>query len=243
MELKPEATGSSLFAPDPNLTADAKVEEEIQKPELDEEGTPVKYSRFRNVNQRRIEAEKEAEYWRQEAQRRESQVAEPESDIPSSWKKLYGDSDDSKEAWKIQQQMYEDLKRDAIEEARNAVRTERQAESERVESNLEVLDEGMEGLEDFVGRRITSAEESALLDIVDEYTPKDRDGNYAGDIIPLEKAWNILELQKNAQKAPSRESRNSIASLTNNQTYGQANDKDKDKSFDGSWGSFRNPFN
>lgn len=240
MEIDKEATGSSLFAPAP-AEADAKVEE-TQTPELEDDGR-VKYSRFKNVNQRRIEAEKEAEYWRTEAQRRQEAQPEQQSDIPSSWKRLYGDSPDSIEAWKTQQQMFEDFKRDAIEEARNAVRSERQEESARVEENLEVLDEGMEGLEDFVGRRITTAEESALLDIVDEYTPKDRDGNYAGDIISLEKAWNILELQKQSQKAPSRESRNSIASLTNNQTYGQSNDSDKNKDFRADWGSFRNPFN
>ena len=40
---------------------------------------------------------------------------------------------------------------------------------------------------------MTEEEEIAILEIVDEYTPKDKDGDYLVSLLPFEYAWEIYE--------------------------------------------------
>src|ERR1035437_9493031 len=90
---------------------DTKQEEEVEEVEEGAESsveeTKVPYSRFKNIHNRAKEAEEEADKWRARAEELEQSrytkhEVEESSDMPSSWQKLYGDNDASKEAWKIQ---------------------------------------------------------------------------------------------------------------------------------------------
>ena len=228
---------------------DAEVEQpkEPEKKETDteaseEEPSKVPYSRFKKFHDLAKEAQEEAEYWRQEAQRRQDEYqprreeAIGDDEVPAYWKKLYGDESSEKwplvkEAWKIQAQANAEFREQARREALDAVRGEREHEAERVEANLETLDAGFEDLEAFVGRQLTEREQSAVLDIVDKYTPKDKYGNYAGAIMQFEDAWDIYEMQQNAAKAPKQQKRDSVAGLTNGKTAGENTTAETDKQF------------
>jgi hypothetical protein len=63
----------------------------------------------------------------------------------------------------------------------------------RVSGNIAIIDENLENLSLYVGRLLTEDETSAILDIVDEYTPKDDKENYLVELLPFDYAWKIYE--------------------------------------------------
>lgn len=207
--------------------------EEEPKPSVEEQKVP--YSRFRNVNQAKIEAERRAEETERLAEDLQARLdaikpAETE-EPPDYWKELYGDSDASKKAWKTQQRMNEDIRRDARRDALEAVKAERTEEVTRVSENLNTLDEHLEEVAAVAGRDLTDQEQSSVLDIIDEFTPKDEEGNYMGAILSPDKAWEIYNLKNEVAKLPKKEARNAVASLSGSQTQGEPGEGEKDKNF------------
>lgn len=63
----------------------------------------------------------------------------------------------------------------------------------------EEIIERLEDLNEYLGREITSKERRGLLDIVSEYTPRDKDGEFLVDYLPFEYAWEIYEAKKEAK--------------------------------------------
>jgi len=218
--------------------APASVEQpEVQEEESVEsvEENKVPYSRFKNIHNRALEAEaRAAEYQAQLDALRAQSFREPhreETTLPSDWVEMYGDSDASKRAWERQQEMNEQIKYEAREEALNAVREERTMEVERINTNLETIDEQIDALSAYVGRDLTDKEQSAILDIVDEFTPQDEEGNYIGATIPFDKAWEIYEMKTQSQNSPRRQARDSIAGLSGSASQGETSiggEKNKD---------------
>lgn len=64
-------------------------------------------------------------------------------------------------------------------------------EEQRIAENIRFLEEQMDLLSEKIGRPLTEDEEESVLDIVDQYTPQDKDGNYLYPIIPFDYAWTI----------------------------------------------------
>ena len=219
----------------------AKEEVKEEKPEgkSDDEPERVKYSRFKNVLDRAKEAEEEAAHWRQIAQG--FKPKEEESvELPAHWVKLYGDSPEAKEAWLIQKEQNEEVKREAREEALKALREERTQEATRTKENISEIDSRIDELSDSIGRELTDKEQSSLLDIVDEYSPKDGDGNYIA-MIPFDKAWEIYEVKSQVSKSPKTKSRDAVASLNGSRSEGESTITEKDKTFNPlDWNAWRN---
>lgn len=215
-------------------TTKAEVEEVETEPEtsVEEEGK-VKYSRFKKFHDRALEAEKEAAYWRSQAEQRQTVETKETSNVPDYWKELYGESEAAQKAWRIQEKAQEELTERAERKAIEAVHQAQQEEFIQNQANVEQLDEGFESLSEFVGRDLTAKEQSAVLDIVDEFTPKQSNGNYVKDaLFPFEKAWEIYDMRNQMSKAPQKASRDSVANLTGNQTQGEPSNKSEaDKSF------------
>lgn len=230
------------------VTVEAPVqatETSVEEPETEEQKVP--YSRFRKFHDLARDAQREAEEWRAKAEalenRRTYEPVERESEpgeVPSYWKELYGDSDASNRAWKIQERSQQELMERAEQRALEAVQSERTQETQRVQQNEQTIDQNLEALGDYAGHDLTEKEQSAVLDIVDEYTPKAPDGSYLGATIPFEKAWDIYEMQQQIAKGPRVESRNKVASLTGSQTQGEPSIDEKDKSFNPlDWGAYK----
>ena len=185
----------------------------------------VPYSRFKKFHDRALEAEREAAEWRARAESIVSRTSEPETgEVPSYWTELYGDSDAAKRAWRIQERANEEIEIRAEQRAIEAVQSERHQESERISQNEDTIDENLEELSALVGRNLTDREQSDILDIVDEYTPKGRDGNYLGPTIPFDKAWEIYELKNSAVRGPRSEARDKVASLSGSQSRGDSSE-------------------
>lgn len=69
-------------------------------------------------------------------------------------------------------------------------------ESLRINENIGVIDEHLSDLCDHIGRLLTEEETNDILDIVDEYTPKDKAGDYLGPLLPFDYAWEIYQIKK-----------------------------------------------
>ncbi|MCX6788648.1 MAG: hypothetical protein NTZ36_02065 [Candidatus Jorgensenbacteria bacterium] len=67
---------------------------------------------------------------------------------------------------------------------------------EEIEMNITDIDDMMEYLSKHIGRSVTDEEQFHVLDIVDEYTPKNRAGNFLGPILPFRYAWQIYLIMK-----------------------------------------------
>src|ERR1035437_7857154 len=72
----------------------------------------------------------------------------------------------------------------------------RELEDIRIEKNVDKINDNFEDLAEYLGGELTEYEESAILDIIDEFTPKDSDGNYVAGLIPFEYAWEIYEAKR-----------------------------------------------
>lgn len=223
-DLKASVTAEDTQASDSQPKEEVKEKEGEEQTDASVEEQKVPYSRFKKYHDEARQARQEAEEWRAKAEslqsqpRRETAVAEAE--MPEYWVDLYGDSEASAKAWKVQERANQQMREDAKREALEAVRNERSQESERIESNMDTIESNLEALTEFVGRKLTDKEESAVLDIVDNYTAKDADGNYMGAVMPFEKAWEIYELKQNSGSAKQRQARDSVASLTATSTQG-----------------------
>lgn len=220
------------------VKVEPKKEEQVESSV--EEENKVPYSRFKKFHDAAKDAEKEAEFYRNQYESLKSQRKEVEetNEPPTEWKELYGESDQSTRAWKLQQTLNERLSEEAIEKAISAVKSERLQEEERLDENINELDSREERLENFIGRKLTEKESTALLDITDEFTPKGEDGNYLGALLSEEKAWEIYEMKQKSAQAPKKESRDKVASLSGSQTQGETNvGPDRNKDFNPSWGA------
>lgn len=220
-------TLESLKAESASVEETLKVKEEDKEEETDTsaEETKVPYSRFKNIHNRALEAEAEAEKWRQRAEdiessRNSTRNDDQDTEIPSYWKELYGDSEASQKAWKIQERREQEIEQRAYEAGQRGAEELEMKQHQRLEVNVATIDDNFEDLSAFVGRDLTSKEQSAVLDIVDDFTPKDEYGRYAGPLIPFEKAWEMYELKNNSARSTQRKDRDSVASLSATSSQG-----------------------
>lgn len=110
------------------VVADTSDDAKDKEPEAEaEEPRRVPYSRLKNVwnakqeaEQRAAKAEREAQEWRQKAEQRpvQSNSDSASGQLPAWWVKLYGDSDASQEAWKVQDAANKDFREQVTKEAR-----------------------------------------------------------------------------------------------------------------------------
>ncbi len=228
-----------------------KVKEEEAK--IREENK-VPYSRFKNIHSRALEAEAEAEKWREraeelEANRRESRISretEETSEMPPEWKELYGDSELSERAWKLQERREREIERKAYEAAERAAEEREIRQQARINENLSVIDENFEDLSAYVGRELTDKEQAAVLDIVDDFTPKDDYGRYAGPLIPFDKAWEMYELKQGSSTSSQRKDRDEVAAISGTSSQGNTDTalrEEQDKNWTPKRGSWRKYFN
>lgn len=222
----------------------------------DEEEKKVPYSRFKKFHDAAKEAQEDAEKWRAEAERlrterferQDQQVNNGNSNTqtPQWWIDLYGNEPEKHRAYQIWEEHQPKYDPDAIRrEAIEAVRQEQRSGEERVERNLDSIDDHLEEASAYAGHTLSSQEESDILDIIDEYTPKDRNGNYAGELLEPEKAWEIYELKQQAAGAPRKQSRDAVADLTGSRSNGETtvtSQGEQDKNFVPNWGNWRKRF-
>jgi hypothetical protein len=235
IDLNAPAFGSG--AQTPEEIDEAAVVAPVEAP-TEEQVTPsseeskVPYSRFKKFHDAALEAQKEADYWRERANSQTTSVPQAsEIDMPSYWVENYGNNEASQKAWQNQLRLQAEVEERAERRALEAVRNERYAEVQQVEENVEAIDNNFESLSEFVGRELSEKEQLGVLDAVDYLSPKDRYGNYEA-VVPYEAAWDYYQAKLGSSKAPKTASRDAVASLTGTGTQGEASvNAEADKNF------------
>lgn len=219
--------------------SEEEAEEETVVPE-----SRVPYSRFEKVNERAIKAEMERDIMRQQleaSQRNQSSQTVSDGTLPDYWVELYGDSDLSRKAYAAEERRME-----AIEEkaATRAVENLQKAQREAVEAEAESAEEIVNSLDDYQAqskRALTKTERDGILDIMDEFTPKDAQGNYAAPLLDVNKAAEIYDLRNTTASASKKAARRNAATLAGATSEGATSGSDKETHFRaGAWDSWRN---
>lgn len=222
----------------------------------------VPYSRIEKVTRQREEAEQRAQDAedRYQALLQSRPVASAQSNetdesdpLYNQIVRLYGNATDNnavaKEIYRIQKAQIDTMEERAYQRAIEATREVKTNESREELQNLDTIDSRLDELADNLGRDLSPTEEEALLDIVDEYTPKDSSGNYlGGDTISFEKAYEIYELQQSSAGASSRRARGNATAATSARSSGEPTLEaraERDKNFNplNGWGQWRNKIN
>ncbi len=240
-------------------TGDSQPEEEDEEEESaeeEEEAAPaaenaaeaeaprVPYSRFEKVNQRAIEAEKELEILkRQAAENPTRSTSEPhQGELPDYWVELYGDSDLSRKAWTAEQKRITAIEDRAAESAVRNLQKVQQEEAKRVEDTVEEMENAFQDFGAQLKREFSDAEQSAILDLMDDLTPKGEDGKYlVSPLTFLEKSVQFYDLQNQSKVSKKREAKQKAASLTGGGSEGAPENTAPTGHFQaGNWDSWRN---
>ena len=185
------------------------------------EGEPRKNRRHRRLEaqlqverEARIAAEARAE-GKSEAERfsRSSDVQGP----PDKWIRIYGDTPESRTAWQLQKEMFDDVAKSTREqtlaeiEARDKKRVDEQKKFESF------IDGELEGLEDEHNVDLTSDAPAArkarreFLELVAELSPKGEDGSITA-YADFEAAWKQYQKGKTEKLDPDAARRKELAS-------------------------------
>lgn len=247
-------TGSEKTTTEVSQTESGENKEQgTSGPEPVVEEQKVPYSRMKTVLDRARDAEREAEEanerYQELLQKRERSSSttdhyEPEKftgNLPSYWVKLFGDSESSREAYGLEQDRIAKIEERAEQRALEAIDKRYENENRAIAQNERVLDNRLEDFSMALGRDLTETEQSALLDIVDEYTPTGEDGKYLGELIPFEKAWEVYQLRQGTQQNSARERRGTATSLTSSRSEGEPTSQEKrNETFNPlDWNSYR----
>lgn len=204
---------------------DGKAPSPAKKGVVDEESR-VPYSRFETVLRRATEFEEKAKRTdelesRLKVLEQQTRPASPEEVVlPAAWKNLYGDDQNSKEAWKLQQQLWKEETERSRTEIIEGLRNQERAEIAEIQEIEQSIDEGLENIELKSGRTLTDDDKIAILGIVEEYSPQDENGSIIAPI-SLDKALEVFDAQKVAQAAPGRQARQKLASITSASSEGE----------------------
>lgn len=187
------------------------------------EEAKVPKSRFLTMHSRAIDAEKRL---REMEAERTYQPAEPsqehqKTELPDHWVEMFGDSDASKKAYTAEQERLSAIEEKAAERAYQRLEGREKEEEARTAEIVESFDQAFEELEILSDKQFTDDEQVAILDIVEQYSPKDKDGKLLRDfLLPLDKAYEIYSVRTDAKTAEKKAARSQVASLTGARSEG-----------------------
>lgn len=222
---------------EPEKAEETEVETEDDSATTVEADPPrVPYSRFESVNEARVRAEEQLRIMQAErAQEQLAQAAAPtDTGLPTYWVELYGDSDASKRAYQLRQQEIKEEREQLRQGLREDFQREQVEQEQRVDTTVEQWSNSIDDYAAKNKRTFTEADTDALLDVMDELTPKDENGNYIVEPIQyLDRAVELHDLRQDKAKNSARTSRQATARLTSAKSEGVPTSKPGE--WDGNW--------
>lgn len=220
-------------------TSEAKVEETTV---VEEEPSRVPYSRFETVHDRAIKAETELALLKTQRETTPEPVVFA-GDLPEKWVKLYGDNEASREAYGLYKagikEEFSTLKSELIQEVRrDEAAKESEAEKTAEEWATAISDYGAK-----TKRKFSDTDESALLDVMDELTPKNEQGEYLiSPITYLKQAVELHDLRGQKADFSKKEAKRKAATLAGERGEGEpgAGSQEQGHFRPGAWDSWRN---
>lgn len=201
----------------------AKVEEPatVVEPETEEDKVPK--SRFLTVHQRAIDAEKltrelQAQLASQPAV--ETPKAD-DADLRKYYTETFGEGEAVEKLYQAELARLSSIEERAAERAFQRFSEMGKQQEEVINQRVQSFDRAFEELSVVEGKEFTDDEQVALLDIVEEYSPKDKDGALIGDyLLPLDKAYEIYKVKNDPIVKAKKTERNAVASLSGARSEG-----------------------
>jgi hypothetical protein len=194
----------------------------------------IPYSRFEKVNERALRAEERLKIL-EEQMTAKTETKSNELEMPEEWIELYGNSDAAKRAYELQLKREEKLQEQLIER----IEAQKKQEEETIKNNISYIDQQLTEFQGKLGRKLSETEENAILDIQDEFTQKDANGNYLTQLLSPEKAYEIYSLRQEKTIMAKKQAKNRVLSVTG---AGSESEVDTTSNADfnpSAWGSWR----
>lgn len=222
----------------PDKPAEVESEPEAQ---AEEEEERVPKSRFLTMHQRAIEAEKRE----RELIAEKANQPEPVKQLPDNEKlheffvKKFGEGELTEELYQNELALIASIEEKAAERVYERLSQREQMEERVIEDRVASFDMAFEELSAVTGKEFSDEEQVALLDIVEEYSPKDADGKLIGDyLLPLDRALEIYSLKTQPVVQAKKAERNKVASLSGARSEGTPtgnSDADWKPGWNGQW--------
>lgn len=214
----------------PETPVEAKPEEPKEEakaaPAEEPEEEKVPKSRFLTMHQRAVEAEKALRAF--EAERAQAPVEKApvgdDAEIRQHYVEMFGESELTEKLYRTELARIASIEDKAAERAFERLSQREQKEQEAVNARVESFDRAFEELSIATGKtEFTENEQVAILDLVEKYSPKDKDGKLLGDfLMPLDQAYEIYSLQHEVAAQPKKAERNAVAALSGARSEGTA---------------------
>jgi len=201
------------------------VEEESKEPEAkaEEEEEKVPKSRFLTMHQRAIEAEKALRQFEAERANQPEPVTPiaDDEELHNFFKETFGDTELTEKLYKNELARLASIEDKAAERAFERLSQREQQEAQVIEERVASFDQAFDELTSVTGKDFSDDEQVAILDIVEEYSPKDADGKLIGDyLLPLDKAYEIYSVKNQPVVQAKKAERNKVASLSGARSEG-----------------------
>jgi hypothetical protein len=195
MEIKDFFDGLSESDGSQSMTIDQIINEkdEVQQPETKPEGeekktvkqetaetdgddTPFhKHPRFRKLADRIKELEEENQSLKTPAQL--EKPAGSADEPPAEWIQMYGDSEESRAAWKDNKPLFMKLKEEAVAETLKKIQEEKERAEQQVQEVEDMIEGNLQSIEETHGMQFNAKLRKEFLDKVEKMSPKDKEGN------------------------------------------------------------------
>lgn len=218
----------------------AEVESEPEE-QSEEEEEKVPKSRFLTMHQRAVEAEKALRQFEAERANQPDPVTPiaDDEELHNFFKETFGDTELTEKLYKNELARLASIEEKAAERAYERLSQREQQEAQVIEDRVASFDQAFEELSSVTGKEYSDEEQVALLDIVEEYSPKDADGRLIGDyLLPLDRALEIYSLKNQPAVQAKKAERNKVASLSGARSEGSPtgnSDADWKPGWNGEW--------
>lgn len=188
----------------------------------DVEEDKVPKSRFLTVSQRAIDAENRLREYEAERAVPEVKPAYDDADLKKFYTETFGETEVAEKLYQNELARLTSIEEKAAERAFERFSKLNEEQTAVINERVDSFDRAFEELAIQEGKtEFTDDEQIALLDIVESYSPKDKDGKLIGDyLLPLDKAYEIYKVQNDPITQAKRSQRNEVASLSGARSEG-----------------------
>lgn len=170
-------------------------------------------SQLQTERELRIAAEAKAAGRTEAEQFSRAVTAEP----PEKWLRIYGDTPESRMAWNLNKELFEDYAKKAKDEALSEVDARQKKVADQQKEFESFIDAELEGIEDEFDVDVTSDSPAArkarreFLELVEKLSPKDGSGVITG-YADFGEAWQLYQKQKAEPKDGTVDKKKDLAS-------------------------------
>ncbi len=197
----------------PETPVETVSEPEVSTAEPEEEKVPK--SRFLTMHQRAVEAEKALRQFEAERQERPEPViaVDEDEELKKFYTTTFGETELAEKLYQNELKRLATIEERASERAYERLSSREKEDQQLIDQRVESMDFAFEELTATTGKELTDDEQVAILDIVEKYSPKDKNGKIPEEyLLPLDQAYEIYQLQAEQAK-PDRTQRNAVAAL------------------------------